>query len=173
VLEEYEHAAKRGASIICEVLGCGMSGDAYDLVPPDPEGRGAVLSMRMALETAGLDIDDIGYVNAHGTATPVGDLAELRGIWDIAKSASRPTPVSSTKSYHGHLLGASAGLEAIVTAKAITEGVVPANLNLEHRDPALPDVALPTETYHAPMRAAISNSFGFGGHNSSLVLGKV
>jgi 3-oxoacyl-[acyl-carrier-protein] synthase II len=173
VLEEYEHAAKRGAPIICEVLGCGMSGDAYDFVPPDPEGRGAVLSMRMALDTAGLDIDDIGYINAHGTATPVGDLAELRGIWEIAKSASRPIPVSSTKSYHGHLLGATAGLEAIITAKAINEGVIPANLNLENRDPALPAVTLPTETYDTPMRAAISNSFGFGGHNSSLVLGKV
>lgn len=173
VLEEYEHAKRRGADIICEVLSCGMSGDAYDFVAPDPEGKGALLSMRMALEHAGLNPADIGYINAHGTSTPVGDIAELQGIWEIVKGNPQATPVGSTKSYHGHLLGATAGLEAIITAVAIREGTVPANINIFERDPELPPVVLPIEPIRKPIKAALSNSFGFGGHNSSLILGAV
>jgi len=173
VLEEYEHAKKRGAEIICEVLSCGMSGDAYDFVAPDPEGRGALLSMRMALEKAGLAASDIGYINTHGTSTPVGDIAELKGVWELVKGDPKATLVGSTKSYHGHLLGATAGLEAIITAMALKDGVVPANINIFERDPELPQVELPTEAVKKPMKAALSNSFGFGGHNSSLILGKV
>ena len=173
ILEEYEHAKRRGADIICEVLSCGMSGDAYDFVAPDPDGKGALLSMRAALEKARLNPSDLGYINAHGTSTPVGDVAELNGIWEIIKGDPAATPVGSTKSYHGHLLGATAGLEAIITALAIREGMVPANINIFQRDPALPPVILPTEPVRKPIKAALSNSFGFGGHNSSLVLGAV
>jgi 3-oxoacyl-[acyl-carrier-protein] synthase II len=103
----------------------------------------------------------------------VGDVAELKGIWEIIKGDPAATPVGSTKSYHGHLLGATAGLEAIITALAIKSGLVPANINIFNRDPALPPVVLPTEMLKKPMKAALSNSFGFGGHNSSLILGAV
>jgi 3-oxoacyl-[acyl-carrier-protein] synthase II len=171
ILEEYEHAKRRGADIICEVLSCGMSGDAYDFVAPDPEGKGALLAMRMALEKARLNPSDLGYINAHGTSTPVGDIAELRGIWELVKTDPEATPVGSTKSYHGHLLGATAGLEAIIAARAIQEGIVPANINIFERDPELPSVVLPIEHIRKPIKAALSNSFGFGGHNSSLILG--
>jgi 3-oxoacyl-[acyl-carrier-protein] synthase II len=173
ILESYEHARRRNADIICEVLACGMSGDAYDFVAPDPEGKGALLSMRMAVEQAHLDPGDLGYINAHGTSTPVGDVAEVKGIWELIKGDPSSTPVGSTKSYSGHLLGATAGFEAIVTAPAIREGIVPANINIFERDPDLPPVLLPTEVVEKPIRAALSNSFGFGGHNSSLVLAAV
>ena len=173
VLEEYEHAKKRGAPIVCEVLACGMSGDAYDFVAPDPEGKGALHAMRAALDQARIPASDLGYINAHGTSTPVGDVAEAAGIWEIVKADPKATLVGSTKSYHGHLLGATAGLEAIITALALQRGVVPANRNLFNRDPELPAVELPVEPVEKPMKAALSNSFGFGGHNSSLVLGKV
>jgi 3-oxoacyl-[acyl-carrier-protein] synthase II len=173
ILEGYEHARRRNAEILCEVLACGMSGDAYDFVAPDPEGKGALLSMRMALEQAGLNGSDVGYINAHGTSTPVGDVAELKGIWELVKAEPSSTLVGSTKSYHGHLLGATAGFEAIITVLVLREGIVPANINIFERDPALPPVELPTEVVERPIRAALSNSFGFGGHNSSLVLGAV
>jgi 3-oxoacyl-[acyl-carrier-protein] synthase II len=173
VLEEYEHARRRGADILFEILSCGMSGDAYDFVAPDPEGRGALLSMKMALEKAGLNAADIGYINTHGTSTPVGDIAELKGVWELVKTAPERTLVGSTKSYHGHLLGATAGLEAIISATAMREGVVPANINIFERDPELPPVLLPTEPVRKEIGAVLSNSFGFGGHNSSLVMAKV
>ncbi len=173
ILEEYEHAKKRGAPIICEVLSCGMSGDAYDFVMPDPEGKGALLSMRMALDQAKIDPREIGYINAHGTSTPVGDIAELKGIYELIKNNLDTTHVGSTKSYHGHLLGATAGLEAIVCALAIRDGVVPANINIENRDPELPPVLIPTQIVEKKITTALSNSFGFGGHNSSLLLGSV
>ncbi|OHE75784.1 MAG: beta-ketoacyl-[acyl-carrier-protein] synthase II [Treponema sp. RIFOXYC1_FULL_61_9] len=171
ILEEYEHAKKRGADIVCEVLSCGMSGDAYDFVAPDPEGKGARYAMRMALDQAHLNPGDIGYINAHGTSTPVGDIAELQGIYELIKNTNEATHVGSTKSYHGHLLGATAGLEAIITIMAMKESLVPANINIFNRDPALPPVQLPTEPVKKTIKAALSNSFGFGGHNSSLILG--
>lgn len=173
ILEEYEHARKRGADIVCEVLSCGMSGDAYDFVVPDPEGKGALLSMRMALDQAKLDAGAIGYINAHGTSTPVGDVAELKGIHELIRNNPDATHVGSTKSYHGHLLGATAGLEAVITALAIREGIIPANINIFNRDPDLSPVLLPTEIIEKRIKVALSNSFGFGGHNSSLLLGAV
>jgi len=185
ILEDYEHAKARGADILCEVLACGMSGDAHDFVNPEPEGRGALVSMRMALEQAGMTADKLDYINAHGTSTPAGDIAELRGIASLLENGSpaetgspagvsgHQTAVGSTKSSHGHLLGATAGLEAIICLQAIREGLIPANRNLFTRDPALPAVWLPTEHQKRPVRAALSNSFGFGGHNSSLLLGRV
>lgn len=170
ILEDYEHAKARGADILGEVLACGMSGDAHDFVNPEPEGRGALLAMRMALEQARIPTGQIDYINAHGTSTPAGDLAELRGIAGLLGPDKLKTAVGSTKSSHGHLLGATAGLEAIICLQAIREGLIPANRNLFTRDPALPDVWLPTEHQQRPVRLALSNSFGFGGHNSSLLL---
>jgi len=168
ILEEYEHAKARGAEIICEVLSCGMSGDAYDFVAPDPEGKGALYSMQMALSQAGIDAAELDYVNAHGTSTPVGDIAELQGVYQLVQDSE--CYVGSTKSYHGHLLGATAGLEAIITAQAMLHQTVPANTNIFTPDPDLPPLNLPTEHVHTQVRTALSNSFGFGGHNSSLVL---
>ncbi len=173
VLEEYEHAKRRGAEVLCEVLSCGMSGDAYDFVAPDPSGAGAAYAMRMALELAGLNADELDYINTHGTSTPVGDLAEINGIYELIKNSVANTHIGSTKSYHGHVLGATAGVEAILTVQAIREGVVPANINLFNPDPELPPVQLPVEIVEKPLRVALSNSFGFGGHNSSLVLARV
>jgi 3-oxoacyl-[acyl-carrier-protein] synthase II len=171
ILEDYEHAAGRGADILAEVLSCGMSGDAFDFVAPDPEGKGAYLSMDMALRQAGIDASKIDYINSHGTSTPVGDVAELKGVHKLL-GASR-CPVSSTKSYHGHLLGATAGLEAIITIEAMRHGIIPANHNLFRPDPQLPSVELPTDHVEKEIKVALSNSFGFGGHNSSLLLGNV
>jgi 3-oxoacyl-[acyl-carrier-protein] synthase II len=173
ILEEYEHARRRGAPILGEIIACGMSGDAYDFVAPDPEGKGAALSMKMALDQAELNPDQLGYINTHGTSTPTGDIAEIQGIYDLIRNNPAATHVGSTKSYHGHLLGAAAGLEAIITTRALQEQMIPANINLENPDPALPPVQLPTEVVEKPFSYALSNSFGFGGHNSSLVLGRV
>ncbi len=170
VLEEYEHAKERGAEIICEVLSCGMSGDAYDFVAPDPEGKGAFLSMKMAVEQAGIEPSELDYINTHGTSTPVGDIAELKGVHQLIGESG--CYVSSTKSYHGHLLGATAGLEAIITASALIHGTVPGNKNLFTPDPDLPELNLPTEHVKTEVKTALSNSFGFGGHNSSLLLRK-
>ncbi len=173
ILEEYEHARKRGAEILAEVRACGMSGDGYDFVAPDPEGQGAAYSMQMALELAGLRPDQIGYINTHGTSTPVGDVAEINGIYSLIRNSVEATHIGSTKSYHGHVLGATAGVEAVLSVNVLREGVIPANLNLFNRDPELPPVQLPTEIIEKPVDAVLSNSFGFGGHNSSLVLTKI
>jgi 3-oxoacyl-[acyl-carrier-protein] synthase II len=169
VLEEYEHAKRRGAPVICEVASCGMSADAYDFVAPHPEGAGAHQAMKMALDQARIDPEEIGYINAHGTSTQPGDIAEAKAIYRLF-NGSKALKVGSTKSYHGHLLGAAAGLEAVITAKALSCGVIPANINLFDRDPELPPIPLPTEAEETRIDAALSNSFGFGGHNSSLLL---
>ncbi len=173
ILEEYEHAKRRGAPILAEVRACGMSGDAYDFVAPDPEGRGAAYSMQMALQQAELNPEQIGYINTHGTSTPVGDLAEINGIHALIRNSIEATHVGSTKSYHGHVLGATAGVEAILTVQVLREGIIPANINLFNPDPGLPPIQLPTEIVEKRVDAALSNSFGFGGHNSSLILTRV
>jgi 3-oxoacyl-[acyl-carrier-protein] synthase II len=171
ILEEYEHARRRGAEILGEVLSCGMSGDAYDFVAPDPEGRGAYAAMESALSQAGIEAQELDYINTHGTSTPVGDIAELKGISQLlGESECR---VGSTKSYHGHLLGATAGLEAIIAVSAMNEGTIPANINLFNPDPEMPRLNLPTEHASTEVRTVLSNSFGFGGHNSSLLLRKI
>ena len=171
ILEEYEHAKARGAEIFGEVLSCGMSGDAYDFVAPDPEGGGALYSMQMALEQAEIKPHQLKYINSHGTSTPTGDIAEAKGIYELI--GDNECYIGSTKSYHGHLLGATAGLEAIITLNAMLEKTVPANKNLFNPDPELPSIALPTEKVKTDIPYALSNSFGFGGHNSSLVLASV
>ncbi len=173
ILEEYEAAKKRGADIICEVLSVGMSGDAHDLVIPDPEGKGALYSMQMGLEQAGITADKLNYVNAHGTATPLGDVAETTAIHTLVKGNEDNLSVGSTKSMHGHLLGAAAGIEAIVCAKAVQEDIIPGTINIENKDPDVPIQNIPTEARERKVQYALSNSFGFGGHNSSLILGKL
>jgi len=171
ILEEYQHAKERGADIVCEVVSCGMSADAYDFVAPEPEGRGAFRAMQMALEQGRTSTDDVDYINTHGTSTQLGDVAELRGIHRLF--GGEGPQISSTKSYHGHLLGATAGLEAIITARTLATGTVPANINIFERDPELPKVSLPVEPLEMPVQMALSNSFGVGGHNSSLLLRRV
>ncbi|MFW6344669.1 MAG: beta-ketoacyl-[acyl-carrier-protein] synthase II, partial [Sediminispirochaetaceae bacterium] len=136
----------------------------------DAEGKGAFLSMKMAVEQAGIEPSELDYINTHGTSTPVGDIAELKGVHQLIGESG--CYVSSTKSYHGHLLGATAGLEAIITASALIHGTVPGNKNLFTPDPDLPELNLPTEHVKAEVKTALSNSFGFGGHNSSLLLRK-
>ena len=173
ILEEYEAAKNRGADIICEVLSVGMSGDAHDLVIPDPEGRGAFYSMRMALDQAGLPNEKLNYINAHGTATPLGDIAETTAIRTLIRGKEDHLSVGSTKSMHGHLLGAAAGIEAIISAKAVQEDIVPGTINIDSQDPKVPLSCIPKEAQERTVNYALSNSFGFGGHNSSLVLGKI
>jgi len=172
VLEDLEHAKARGANIICEVASAGMSADAHDFVMPDPEGGGALLSMQMALNQAGINSDEINYINTHGTSTPAGDIAETKAVYKLLKGNEDNVNVGSTKSMHGHLLGATAGLEAILCAKSIQEGKVPANINIENLDPEIPLNCINTELKEKEVRVAMSNSFGFGGHNSTIVLKK-
>lgn len=172
-LEDLEHARARGANIICEVAAAGMSADAHDFVIPDPEGEGALLSMKMAIDQAGINPEEINYINAHGTSTPVGDLAESKAIYKLLSGKNEDVYVGSTKSMHGHLLGATAGLEAIICAKAISDGKIPANINIDNIDPEIPLKCFNTEVMEKDVKVAMSNSFGFGGHNSTIVLKKM
>lgn len=176
ILEEYEHAKKRGAKIYAEVVGYGQTGDAYDVVAPDPEGQGAIHSMQFALDDAGLKPTDIQYINAHGTSTGLGDIAESNAIANVFgdKKQNSNLMVSSTKSMHGHLLGATGAVEAIACAKVITEGIVPPTINLDNQDEHVADLDyVPHKARKAEVHAALSNSFGFGGQNASLVFKEV
>ncbi len=173
VLEDYDHAKARGANIICEIASAGMSGDAYDFVAPDPEGGGALLSMEMALSQAGISSEEIDYINTHGTSTPVGDIAECKAVYKLLKGKQDNVCVGSTKSMHGHLLGATAGLEAIICAMTIKEGKIPANINIENLDPEISLTCINTDIVEKEVRVVMSNSFGFGGHNSTLILKKI
>ena len=172
VLEELEHAKKRGAHIYAEVVGYGQTADAYDMVAPDPSGAGAQKSMELAVQNAGITPDKVGYINAHGTSTHLGDIAESIAIANIFGDLSKNKNllVSSTKSMHGHMLGATGAAEAIVCTKVITEGIVPPTINLENQDPEVANLNyVPNKAVKAKVDYALSNSFGFGGHNASLV----
>ncbi len=170
VLEELEHAKKRGAKIYAEVVGYGMSGDAYHITSPPENGNGGFRSMQMALKRAGLNPSDIDYINAHGTSTPVGDEIELGAVKRLFGSAIETVSMSSTKSAIGHLLGAAGAVEAIYSIKAITEGVLPPTLNLENPSESCKGIDLvPRVAKEKKVRAALSNSFGFGGTNASVV----
>jgi len=171
MLEELEHARKRGARIYAEMLGAGSSGDAYHITAPHPEGQGAILAMRAALRDARLNPEDIQYVNAHGTSTPLGDEAETGAIKTIFGEHARKLAISSTKSMLGHLLGASGGVELIATALSIRHRVVHPTINYHTPDPACNLDYVPNTAREMVVRRAISNSFGFGGHNSCLVVG--
>lgn len=172
VLEEYEHAKKRGAHIYAEIVGYGQTADAHDIVAPDPEGKGALKSMEFALKDAGLKPEDIDYINPHGTSTGLGDIAESQAIAKIFgdKEQNPNLLVSSTKSMHGHMLGATGAVEAIVCAKVITDGIVPPTINLDNQDEHVANLDyVPHKAREKKVHAALSNSFGFGGHNCTLV----
>ncbi len=171
VLEEYEFARRRGATILAEVLGYGVSADGNHMTAPDPEGRGASHAMEFAIKDAGLNPDAIGYINAHGTSTPLGDKAETLAIKKVFNSHSRSVAVSSTKSQLGHLLGASGGVEFVVAVMALQNNVIPPTINLENPDPDCDLDYVPNEPRSKELRYVMSNSFGFGGHNACLVLG--
>lgn len=174
ILEEYEHAKKRGAKIYAEILGYGMSGDAYHITAPAEDGNGGFRAMRNALRRAGLNPSDIGYVNAHGTSTPLGDMIELNAVKRLFGGDVSGVSMSSTKSAIGHLLGAAGGVEAIFSILALKDGILPPTLNLETPSEGCEDIDLvPHKAKEKKIRYAMSNSFGFGGTNASLVLGTV
>jgi len=172
VLEEYEHAKRRGARIYAELVGYGMSADAHHMTAPPEDGDGAVRAMRNALRNAGLPADAIDYVNAHGTSTPLGDIAETVAIKRAFGDHAKKVAVSSTKSMTGHLLGAAGGVEAVVTALALHNQVAPPTANLFNQDPACDLDYVPNEARRMPLRAAMSNSFGFGGTNGTLIFAR-
>ena len=175
VLEEYEHAVARGAHIYAELLGSGLTGDAYHFTAPDPEGRGAALCIRQALESAHLSPKDVDYINTHGTSTHHGDIAEVLAIKNVfGKDADKPS-ITSTKSMTGHLLGAAGAVEAIACIHSMYSGIIPPTINFEEEDPEI-DYSL-NFVFNKPARRevniALSNSFGFGGHNACLLFGKL
>ena len=173
VLEELEHARARGGRIYGELMGYGASGDAGHITQPDEEGRGAARAMSMALADAGLNADRVQYVNAHGTSTPLGDKAETLAVKRVFGDLARRLAISSTKSQLGHTLGASGGIELVVCALTINRGVIAPTINLETPDPDCDLDYTPNVARDATVDVAMSNSFGFGGHNASLVLGRL
>ena len=171
VLEELEHASMRGAKIYAELVGYGTSSDAEHITDPDPTGENPARAMRMAFADAGIDPDEIDYVNAHGTSTPLGDASETRVIkLALGEDTAKRTPVSSTKGATGHCLGAAGALEAIFCTLALRDGVLPPTINYETPDPECDLDYIPNEPREADVRIAVSNSFGFGGHNACVVL---
>jgi 3-oxoacyl-[acyl-carrier-protein] synthase II len=170
VLEEYEHAKRRGAPIYAEIVGYGMSGDAHHLTAPAEDGDGAFRAMRNALRRAQLAPDQIDYVNAHGTSTPLGDEIELGAVKRVFGDHAYKLSMSSTKSAIGHLLGAAGSVEAIYSILAIRDGVAPPTLNLDEPSPGCDIDLVPKRAKERKIRYALSNSFGFGGTNASLVL---
>ncbi len=170
VLEEAEHAKARGARIYAEIIGFGMSGDAYHITLPPADGEGARKCMTAAIRDAGIDASDIDYLNAHGTSTPAGDIGETNGIKRAFCAAAKSLTVSSTKSTTGHMLGAAGAAEAIFCALAIRDQVIPPTINLDNQDPECDLDYTPNVARDARIRTVISNSFGFGGTNGSLVL---
>jgi 3-oxoacyl-[acyl-carrier-protein] synthase II len=173
ILEDYEHATKRGARIYAELLGYGMSADAHHITAPHEDGRGASKAMEFALKDAGVAPDQVDYVNAHGTSTPLGDLAETKAVKATFKDHAKKMPVSSTKSEMGHLLGASGGVECIVTALTIHRNLIPPTINLDDPDEECDLDYVPHKARDKRVTIAMSNSFGFGGHNASLLLRKM
>lgn len=173
VLEEYERAKARNATIYAELLGYGATSDGLHITAPDPEGKGAAAAMKAALRSARLDPTAIDYVNAHGTGTPLGDVAETVAMKRVFGDHARRLMVSSTKSQLGHLLGASGGVEMVITSLALVNGVAPPTINLDKPDPDCDLDYVPNEARETTIKFAMSNSFGFGGHNASLVAGIV
>ena len=173
VIEELEHAKARGAKIYCELIGYGVSGDAYHVTAPREDGDGARRCMLNALKNARLDTTDIEYVNAHGTSTPLGDIAEATAVKAAFGEHAKKLMVSSTKSMTGHLLGAAAGIEAIFTILAMKHGVIPPTINLHKQDPAVDLDLVPNTARQANVNVVMSNSFGFGGTNSTLIFKRI
>jgi 3-oxoacyl-[acyl-carrier-protein] synthase II len=170
VLEEWDHAVARGATIRAEMLGYGATADAYHVTAPAPDGSGARRAMQLALEQSAVDLSEVGYINAHGTSTPLGDAAETGAIREVF--GAKTPPVSSTKSMTGHLLGGAAAIEAIACVRALETGVLPPTINYTDADPACDLDYVPNAARTANPAVTLSNSFGFGGHNASIVLGR-
>jgi len=172
VLEELQHAKARGARIYAEVVGYGNTADASHVTAPSPEGEGAARCMRMALRKAGIQPEEVSYINAHGTSTIQGDICESQAIKTVFGNSARKLPVSSTKGATGHMLGAAGAVELAVCAKAIETGIIPPTINYEEPDPECDLDYVPNTAREMPVQVAINNSFGFGGHNASIVLRK-
>jgi 3-oxoacyl-[acyl-carrier-protein] synthase II len=172
IMEELEHAKKRGAKIYCEIVGYGMSGDAYHMTAPEPSGDGAVRCMKAAVEDAGANLEDVTYINAHGTSTQLNDKMETAAIKTAFGKHAYKLAVSSTKGTTGHLLGAAGGAEMIACIKAIETGVIPPTINYEYPDPECDLDYVPNTARKADVEVAISNSLGFGGHNATLAIRK-
>lgn len=170
VLESLEHALERGAPILAEYLGHGLSCDAHHITEPHPDGKGVAACIRNALKDSGLKAEDVKYVNAHATSTPVGDMAEIRAMKQVFTSPSEVV-INGTKSMIGHCLGAAAGIEAVATVKAVMDGVIHPTINLENPEPEL-GFRAPTSAEEHDINVAMSNSFGFGGHNATVIFGK-
>lgn len=175
ILEEYEHAKARGAKIYCEIIGVGLSADAYHLTAPHPDGLGAMLVMKNALKDAKISPAEVDYINVHGTATPLGDIAETKAIVNVFGEAAYKLNISSTKSMHGHLLGASGSVEALAVVLAMQNNCVPPTINMVEREDQIdPNLNL---TFHKaqerPVNCALSNTFGFGGHNTCIIFRKI
>ena len=170
ILEEYEHAKKRGAKIYCELAGYGLTADAYHMSAPNPEGEGAARCMRMAMKHAKVNPEDVDYINAHGTSTPIGDACETKAVKRAFGENAHQVAVSSTKSMTGHLLGAAAAVEMAACVMAMRDSLLPPTINLENADPECDLDYVPNTAREKTVKVAISNSFGFGGHNSSVVI---
>jgi 3-oxoacyl-[acyl-carrier-protein] synthase II len=172
ILEELESARARGADILCELTGYGTSDDAHHISAPAENGAGAAISMKLALENASLAVDDIGYINAHGTSTPLNDKSETAAIKTVFGELAYQIPISSTKSMTGHLLGASGAVEAVFSILAIREGIIPPTINYQTPDPNCDLDYVPNQPRKVSPKHVMSNSFGFGGHNATLVLSR-
>jgi 3-oxoacyl-[acyl-carrier-protein] synthase II len=170
ILEELDHALKRGATIYAEIVGYGATGDAYHLTAPAPEGEGAQRAMKRALKDAGLEPKDIQYINAHGTSTPANDFNETRAIKAVFGEHAKTVNVSSTKSATGHMLGAAGAVEAVVSAMVVGTGIIPPTINYQNPDPELDLNYTPNKSVERDVNAVLSNSFGFGGHNTTLAI---
>jgi 3-oxoacyl-[acyl-carrier-protein] synthase II len=169
VLEELEHAKARGAKIYAELIGYGMSGDAYHITTPSAGGEGAARCMKNALRDAGLNVDDVDYINAHGTSTPAGDVGETQAMKAALGGHAFKVAISSTKSMLGHMLGAAGGIEAVITALSIKDQIAPPTINLENQDPECDLDFVPNTARNMKIEVAMSNSFGFGGTNGTLI----
>ncbi len=172
ILENYDKAVARGAKIYAEVIGCGASSDAHHITAPHPEGAGAINCMKQAINMAGISPDKIGYINAHGTSTPLGDIAETKAIRNVFEAHADELIVSSTKSMTGHLLGAAGGIETVFCAMALHTGIIPPTINLENQDPECDLNYCPNKSEKRDIEYALNNSFGFGGTNASTILKK-
>ena len=170
ILEEYEHAKKRGAKIYCELAGYGLTADAYHMSAPNPEGEGAARCMHMAMKHAKVNPEDVDYINAHGTSTPIGDACETKAVKRAFGESAHQVAVSSTKSMTGHLLGAAGAIEMAACVMAMRDSLLPPTINLENADPECDLDYVPNTAREKKVKVAISNSFGFGGHNSSVVI---
>lgn len=175
ILEEYEHAKRRGANIYAEVAGGGMSADAYHLTATHPEGKGAILGMKWALEDAGINQNEVDYLNPHATSTPMGDVSEMKAVTSFFGKDAGHLHISATKSATGHMLGAAGAAEALICIKTIQEGIIPPTINSKNLDPEMPkglNVVL-GKKFKKDVKIALSNTFGFGGHNASAVFRRV